>query len=162
MEKTDNKNNTGYTMNREDLVTAIISRTKGDFATEGVTREIGLEAFDMGMEYAGTHRFSNSSRYHNYQYILEDGGTVSASSYYSIFTTRTQTPAYMKAEEDLAELFADDKDMIFHLVRDQRFGINGVFKAVMSPRETQQLNVPDYTTVIACFCAGAVMGKHTS
>ena len=42
-----------------------------------------------------------------------------------------QTPAYMQAEEHLQEFFDDDDEMLFHLVRDQRFGINGVFKAVM-------------------------------
>lgn len=150
----------GPAMERAELVDAILREIKGDFAAAGVSREIGLEAYDMGVEYAETRRFNNSSRYHNYRYIIEDGTSVSASSFYSIFTTRMQTPAYMQAEEHVRKFFADDDETLFHLVRDQRFGINGVFKAVMSPRETQQLNLPDYVLVIACFAAGFLKGRE--
>lgn len=154
MDKDIKKIKDGSKMDREELVDAIIREVKGDFAVAGNTREIGLEAFDMGTEYSKTRRFNNSSRYHNYKYIIDDGSTVSASSFYQIFNTRMQTPAYVHAEEHLRKFFDDDDEVLFHLVRDQRFGINGVFKAIMMPRETQQLNLPDYTLVIACFGAG--------
>lgn len=141
-------------LEREELVEAIIGEIKGDFAKKGDSKDIGLEVYDMGMEYGRTGRFNNSAHYHSYRYTIEDGSTVAASSFYHIFTTRMQTPAYVKAEEVLEKFFNDKDQALFHLVRDQRFGINGVFKAVMSPRETQQLNLPDYTLVIACFGAG--------
>ena len=53
----------------------------------------------------------------------------------------------------------DEKDILFHMVRDQRFGINGVFKAVISKDEPQQLNYVDYVLIIACFCAGFMSSK---
>lgn len=141
-------------MEKQQLVDSLISEIKSDFAASGKSEEIGLDAYDMGVEYAKTRRFNNSARYHNYNYIIEDGSTISASSFYRIFTTRMQTPAYVEAEEHLHNYFDDKDEILFHLLRDQRFGINGVFKAVMSPRETQQLNYPDYVMVIACFAAG--------
>ena len=72
--------------------------------------------------------------------------------------SRNQTGAYIDAEKALKELTDDKKalDTIFRLVRDQRFGINGVFKAIMSPDEPQQLNYIDFVLVIASFCAGVV------
>jgi len=146
-------------LSREELTDALLREIKGDFAADGDSKEIALAAYDMGAEYAKTKRFDNSRHYHNYRYIIEDGSTVSSSSFYSVFMTRSQTPAYMEAEQQVRKFFDDEDDFLFHLVRDQRFGINGVFKAVMSPRETQQLNVRDYVLVIACFAAGIMNSK---
>lgn len=144
----------GLNMERQELVQALLKTIKGNFTVGGVMEEIALEAYDMGTEYAKTRRFNNSSRYHSYTYELDDGSKVSATSFYRIFNTRFQTPAYMDAETYLKEFFDDEKELLFHLVRDQRLGINGVFKAVMSPREMQRLSFTDYVLVIACFGAG--------
>ena len=149
-----NKKTDGRGMERKELVEALLKRIRGTFTSEGLIEEIALEAYDMGTEYAAVRRFNNSSRYHSYTYKLDDGSTVSASSFFRIFTTRFQTPAYMDAEKYVREFFDDEKEELFHLVRDQRFGINGVFKAVMSPREMQHLSFTDYVLVISCFCAG--------
>lgn len=144
----------GLRMERQALAETLLKAVKGNFTAGGMFEEIALESYDMGAEYARTRRFNNSSRYHNYTYELDDGSTVPASSFYRIFTTRFQTPAYMEAEEHLKELFEDEQELLFHLVRDQRLGINGVFRAVMSPREKQHLSYTDYVLVIACFGAG--------
>lgn len=144
----------GLRMERQALAEALLEAVKGNFTAGGMFEEIALESYDMGAEYARTRRFNNSSRYHNYTYELDDGSAVPASSFYRIFTTRFQTPAYMEAEERLKELFEDEQELLFHLVRDQRLGINGVFRAVMSPREKQHLSYTDYVLVIACFGAG--------
>lgn len=144
----------GLSMERQELVKALLKAIKGDFASGGIMEEIALEAYDMGTEYASTRKFNNSSRYHSYSYELDDGSKISASSFFRIFHTRFQTPAYMEAETCLKKFFDDEKELLFHLVRDQRFGINGVFKAVVSPREMQRLSFTDYVLVIACFGAG--------
>lgn len=146
-------------MERQELAEALLRTIKGELAPEKMMGEIALEAYDMGEEYARTRRFNNSSRYHSYTYELDDGSKVSASSFFRIFTTRFQTPAYMDAETYLREFFDDEKELLFHLVRDQRFGINGVFRAVMSPREMQRLSFTDYVLVIACFGAGFMKGQ---
>lgn len=154
-EMTDaNKKTNGLSMERQELAEALLKIIKGDFAAGGLMEEIALESYDMGVEYARTRRFNNSSRYHSYMYELDDGSRVSANSFYRIFNTRFQTPAYMDAENYLKEFVDDEKELLFHLVRDQRLGINGVFKAVMSPREMQHLSFTDYVLVIACFGAG--------
>lgn len=149
-----NKKMDGLSMERQELAEALLRTIKGNFMSGGVMEEIALESYDMGEEYAKTRRFNNSGRYHNYNYELDDGSKVSASSFFRIFNTRFQTPAYMDAEKYLREFFDDEKEVLFHLVRDQRFGINGVFKAVVSPREMQHLSFTDYVLVIACFGAG--------
>lgn len=149
-----NKKTDGLSMERQELAEALLKAVKGTFTSGGMMEEIALESYDMGAEYAKTRRFNNSSRYHNYMYELDDGSTVSASSFFRIFNTRFQTPAYMDAEQHLRAFFDDPDELLFHLVRDQRFGINGVFKAVMSPREKQHLSFTDYVLVIACFGAG--------
>lgn len=151
---TEKEKRGGLNMERQELAVALLKAVKGNFTAGGIFEEIALEAYDMGAEYARVRRFNNSSRYHNYTYELDDGSTVPASSFYRIFNTRFQTPAYMDAEKYLRELFDDEKELLFHLVRDQRLGINGVFKAVMSPREKQHLSYTDYVLVIACFGAG--------
>jgi len=136
----------------------LIQKLKGDFAAEGKTLAMAERAFEMGLQYGGTRRFDNSRFYHNYQFRLDDGTRVQSTSYFNMFTSRNQTAAYMEAEKVLRELIEDERkrDTIFHLVRDQRFGINGVFKAILSPGEPQQLNFIDFVLVIACFCAGVV------
>lgn len=149
-----NKKADGLSMERQEMVEALLKTVKGNFASGGVIEEIALESYDMGAEYARARRFNNSGRYHSYMYELDDGSMVSANSFYRIFNTRFQTSAYMDAEKYLKEFFDDEKGELFHLVRDQRVGINGVFKAVMSPRETQHLSFTDYVLVIACFGAG--------
>lgn len=149
-----NRTMDGLSMGRQELAEALLKTIKGSFTSGGIMEEMALEAWDMGAEYAKTRRFNNSGRYHNYRYELDDGSTVSASSFYRIFNTRFQTPAYMEAEQHLREFFDDEEELLFHLVRDQRFGINGVFKAVMSPREKQHLSFTDYVLIIACFGAG--------
>lgn len=153
-----NKKMDGLSMERQELVQALLKRIKGNFVSGGVMEEIALESYDMGAEYARTRRFNNSGRYHSYMYELDDGSRISANSFYRIFHTRFQTPAYMDAETYLKEFFNDENELLFHLVRDQRMGINGVFKAVMSPREMQHLSFTDYILVIACFGAGFM--KH--
>ena len=70
-----------------------------------------------------------------------------------------QTGAYMDAEQAVREFFDDSDLTLFRLVRDKRLGINGVFKAVMSPGEPQQINYTDYVLIIACFCAGVMNSK---
>jgi len=147
--------------NTNTITTEIIKKLKGDFAAEGQTAAMAGRAFEMGIQYAQTRRFDNSRFYHNYKFRLDDGTSVMSTSYFNIFTSRNQTPAYMEAEKVLRELIEDEKkrDAIFHLVREQRFGINGVFKAILSPGEPQQLNFIDFVLVIACFCAGAVSKK---
>lgn len=141
-------------MDRQELTEALLKTIKGNFSSGGVMEEIALESYDMGTEYARVRRFNNSGKYHSYTYELDDGSKVAANSFYRIFNTRFQTPAYMDAEKYLKQFFDDEKELLFHLVRDQRMGINGVFKAVMSPREMQHLSFTDYVLVIACFGAG--------
>lgn len=153
--------NNGFASDRDELVNSLIREIKGDFAAKGCTLEIAEEACDMGADYARTRRFNNSGRYHNYDYRLDDGGSVKAFNYFDIFMTRLQTSAYMDAEKAVRDFFEDSGDRLFHLVREQRFGINGVFKAVMSSREAQNLSFSDYVLVIACFCAGFMLEQNT-
>ncbi len=166
------------------LVKEILVRVMGELAVGSKLEDIAYSAYDMGEAYAHTKRFDNSRYYHNYQYVLDDGSKVSATNFYNIFMTRTQTPAYMEAEKIVKEIFAkcpatgsvsdpsDDipasapcgltpaqEDYLFHFVREQRFGINGVFKAVYQKHEPQQLSIFDYILSIACFCAGILNNK---
>jgi hypothetical protein len=142
----------------------IIRKVKGEFAAEGESAQLATRALEMGQRYRETRRFDNSRYYHNYQFQLEDGSKVSSHSFFSIYTTRNQTGAYLDAEKAVREACAEagaplDKareDALFHMVRDQRFGINGVFKAVLSPSEPQQISYTDYVLIIAAFCAGAL------
>lgn len=145
-------------LDKDTLVSTILTALKGEHACGGEMQEAAARAYDMGVQYAQTRRFDNSRFYHNYTFRLDDGNTVSSSSFFNIFMSRNQTRAYVEAEKVLQTCFAEKKqlDAIFHLVRDQRFGINGVFKAIMSPKEPQQLNYIDFTLIIACFCAGVV------
>ena len=145
-------------MERDILVNGILEKIKGSFAASGETQQSAFQAYDMGVLYGQTRRFDNSRFYHNYKFRLDDGTTVMSASFFNIFMSRNQTGAYTEAEKVLKEFFTDARqlDAIFHLVRDQRFGINGVFKAIMSPKEPQQLNYIDFVLIIACFCAGAV------
>ena len=142
------------------MITAsqVLKKVKGDFGPESKSAQAADRAFEMGVQYARTHRFDNSRFYHNYQFRLDDGTRIQSTSYFNIFMSRNQTGAYMDAEKALKELTDEKKalDTVFRLVRDQRFGINGVFKAIMSPDEPQQLNYIDFVLVIACFCAGVV------
>jgi len=146
---------------KELLVKGLIESVKGEYALGGESEEIVLKAFEMGKAYAKTRKFDNSRHYHNYQFRLDDGNKVMSSSFFNIFMSRNQTRAYMGAEQALTPLLTDDKDKetVFRLVRDQRFGINGVFKAVMSPKEPQQLNYVDFVLVIAGFCGGVIYDK---
>ena len=145
-------------------ISEITRQVKGAFAAEGESEQFAGKAWEMGQEYARTHRFNNSRYYHNYQFQLEDGSKVSSHSFFSIYTTRNQTGAYLDAEKAVQEACAaageplDDaaQKALFHMVRDQRFGINGVFKAVLSPAEPQQISYTDYVLIIAAFCAGAL------
>ena len=145
-------------MDKDILLRGLIEKMKGQFAAEGQTAAMAERAYEMGVQYGQSRRFDNSRHYHNYRFRLDDGTTVMATSYFNIFMSRNQTGAYIDAEKALKEFFTDARqlDAIFHLVRDQRFGINGVFKAIMSPQEPQQLNYIDFALVIACFCAGVV------
>lgn len=146
---------------KEILVKKILEKTKGSFACGGESEADALRAYDMGAQYASTRRFDNSRFYHNYQFRLDDGTRIQSTSYFNIFMSRSQTGAYIDAEKVLREIIEDEKarETIFRLVRDQRFGINGVFKAIMSPKEPQQLNYIDFVLIIACFCAGVVNEK---
>ena len=143
---------------REIIVKQILENVKSGFAGDGKTEEAAFRAYDMGAQYAQTRRFDNSRFYHNYQFRLDDGTRIMSSSYFNIFMSRNQTGAYMDAEKALKTCLDDPKqlDAVFHLVRSQRIGINGVFKAIMSPDEPQQLLYLDFVLVIACFCAGVV------
>lgn len=149
-------------MQREILICEIVKNIKGDFAAEGENMAHAEFAYERGVQYGKTKRFDNSRYYHNYQYLLDDGDSVSASSFYNLFMNRHQTGAYMEAEQAVKTVLGDelgkgDADRLFHLVRDQRSGINGVFKATMMPTESQQLSYTDFVLVIACFCLGAVI-----
>lgn len=143
------------------LAFQLLHNIKGEFAGGGFMEEAAERAFEMGIQYARTRRFDNSRFYHNYQFRLDDGTRIQSTSYFNMFMSRNQTGAYMDAEKALREVIEDERqwDTIFHLVRDQRFGINGVFKAIMSPEEPQQLNYIDFVVIIACFCVGVVCGK---
>lgn len=150
-------------IDKNTLIQEILVRVMGDLAVGSMLEDIASHAYEMGETYAHTKRFDNSRFYHNYKYVLDDGSKVSATNFYNIFMTRTQTPAYMEAEKIVKECFAKhsgdeltpaQEDYLFHFVRDQRFGINGVFKAVYQPHEPQQLSIFDYILAIACFCAG--------
>lgn len=149
----------GNEMSREELIEVLVGRISGELGNDQLHHEMAAEAFDMGAEYAGTHRFNNSGKYHNYDYLLDDGTVVKAFNYFDIFTTRLQTQAFMDAETAVREYFDDPGDRLFHLVRDQRFGINGAYKAILSPRESQNLNFTDYVLIVACFCAGWRKGQ---
>lgn len=190
-------------LDKDVVVRKILVRVMGELAVGTRLEAIAYRAYEMGEAYAQTKRFDNSRFYHNYQYVLDDGSKVSATNFYNVFMTRTQTPAYMEAEKIVKELFSEaagnetagagadassggcssatggasssvggcssaagnnsssiwnkaKEDYLFHFVRDQRFGINGMFKAVYQPHEPQQLSIFDYILAIACFCAGTV------
>ena len=144
---------------REDLVKALIEKIMSSHSAGGKMEELALRAYDMGVEYSKTKRFDNSRFYHNYQFRLDDGSRVLSSNFFNQFTTRNQTGAYMDAEAAVKEFFDDADQTLFRLVRDKRLGINGVFKAVMSPSEPQQINYTDYVLIIAAFCAGVMNNK---
>lgn len=143
-------------MEKEILIKSLVEYIKGEHAFSGETKENAIKAYEMGEAYAQTKRFDNSRFYRNYQFQLDDGSRVSSSSFFNQFCSRQQTGAYMAAEKAVREVLGDEEQLVFRMVRDKRNGINGVFKAVMSPREPQQLNYIDFVLVIACFCAGAV------
>ena len=145
-------------LEKDVLLKELTASIKGEFAANSpAAMEIAEKAYEMGQNFAKTKRFDNSRFYHNYQFRLDDGSTVMSSNFFNIFTSRNQTGAYMDAEKALRPFFQDaENDTIFRLVRDKRIGINGAFKAVMSPSEPQQLNYPDFVLVIAAFCAGVV------
>ena len=146
-------------LDREVLVKDLLKKIQGALAVEGKMAPLAFKAYDMGVEYATTKRFDNSRYYHNYQFRLDDGSRVLSSNFFNQFTTRNQTGAYMDAEAAVKEFIDDTDQTLFRLVRDKRLGINGVFKAVMSPAEPQQINYTDYVLVIACFCAGVMNSK---
>jgi len=142
---------------KDILLDGLLKEVKGELALESrEARRIAEQAYDMGQRYRETKRFDNSRFYHNYKFRLDDGSSVMSSNFFNIFMSRNQTPAYMAAEKALREFFDDTDQTIFRMVRDKRNGINGAFKAIMSPGEPQQLNFVDFVLVIACFCAGAV------
>ncbi len=143
-------------MEKELLIENLIKSVKGEFALGGESKAQAVQAYELGREYAATKRFDNSRLYHNYQFALDGGSKISSSSFFNQFMSRNQTGAYMDAEKAVVALIPEAKDVVFRMVRDKRIGINGVFKAVMSPSEPQQLNYVDFVLVIACFCAGAV------
>lgn len=138
------------------IIQDLLKRVKGEFAEDPYMAEKSVRAYEMGEAYAQTKRFDNSRFYHNYKYRLDDGSTVSSSNFFNIFLNRSQTQAFMQAEDILNEFFDDSDQTLFRLVRDKRTGINGAYKAVMSPDEPQQLNFIDYVLIICCFCAGVI------
>lgn len=144
-------------MTENSLIAQLIKNIKGDLGTDEKMEHIALKAYEMGLNYSETKRFDNSRHYHNYRFRLDDGSTVLSTNFYNMFMSRNQTSAYMDAEKAVREFFNDEKGVLFGLVRNQRFGINGVFKACMSPQEPQQLNYSDFVLVIACFCAGVMI-----
>jgi len=190
-------------IDKDVVVNEILVRVMGELALGTKLEDIAARAYEMGEAYAQTKRFDNSRFYHNYQYVLDDGSKVSATNFYNVFMTRTQTPAYMEAEKIVKELFekhaeaawgsaacvsdagassngASDvcasvacvsktgadaiwnkakADYLFHFVRNERFGINGMFKEVYQPYEPQQLSIFDYILAIACFCAGVLNNR---
>lgn len=141
-------------LQHDDLIKDLIKNIMGELAEVRQYEEIASRAYDMGVMYFKTKRFDNSRYYHNYQFRLDDGSKISSSSYFNQFMSRSQTHAYLDAEKAVKTFFADDNDELFHLVRDKRNGINGVFKAIMSPKEPQQLNFNDFVLIIAAFCSG--------
>ncbi|MBR5230156.1 MAG: hypothetical protein IKW01_04790 [Firmicutes bacterium] len=143
-------------MSQNSLITQLIAAIKGDIGTDLKMEAIAEKAYEMGLDYSRTKRFDNSRHYHNYRFILDDGSSVLSTNFFNLFMTRNQTGAYMDAEKAVRQFFDDEKGVLFSLVRNQRFGINGVFKACMSPHEPQQLNYSDFVLVIACFCAGVM------
>lgn len=128
----------------------------GEMAISTVYEARAIKAYEMGLLYGETKRFDNSKYYHNYQFCLDNGERISSSSFFNQFMSRNQTHAYMEAEKAAKAFFDDEQGRLFHLVRDKRIGINGVFKAVMSPEEPQQLSQKDFTLVIAAFCCGVM------
>ena len=199
-------------IDKDVVVKEILVRVMGELALGTKLEDMAARAYERGEAYAHTKRFDNSRFYHNYQYVLDDGSKVSATNFYNVFMTRTQTPAYMEAEKIVKELFekhaeaaggsadcadagassngASDvcgsvtcasgnsasatcasgngadaiwnkakEDYLFHIVRNERFGINGMFKAVYQPHEPQQLSIFDYILAIACFCAGVLNNR---
>ena len=144
-------------LERDFVVDGLLKEIKGEMSLGSAeAREMAEKAYEMGRIYAQTKRFDNSRFYHNYHFRLDDSSSVMSSNFFNIFMSRNQTPAYMAAEKALRVLFDDSEQTIFHMVRDKRNGINGVFKAIMSPGEPQQLNFLDFVLVIAAFCAGVV------
>lgn len=146
-------------LEREVLVKELLTKIQGPLAAEGKMAPLAFKAYDMGVDYAATKKFDNSRHYHNYQFRLDDGTRALSSNFFNQFTVRNQTGAYMDAEKAVREFFADEDQTLFRMVRDKRLGINGVFKAVMSPGEPQQINYTDYVLIIACFCAGVMNSK---
>ena len=144
-------------LEKDTLLKELIKKIKGELSVDSPEAAgIAEQAYEMGQNYAKTKRFDNSRFYRNYRFRLDDGTTVMSSNFFNIFMSRNQTPAYMEAERALRAFFDDTDQTIFRMVRDKRNGINGVFKAVMSPKEPQQLNFVDFVLVIAAFCAGVV------
>ena len=146
-------------LEKDVLVTELLKKIQGPLSPEGKMAPLAFKAYEMGEEYAKTKKFDNSRYYHNYQFRLDDGSRVLSSNFFNQFTTRNQTGAYMDAEAAVKEFFDDADQTLFRLVRDKRLGINGVFKAVMSPSEPQQINYTDYVLIIAAFCAGVMNSK---
>ncbi len=146
-------------LERDYLVNELLKSIQGPLAPEGKMAPLAFRAYDMGVDYAATKRFDNSRHYHNYQFRLDDGTKALSSNFFNQFTVRNQTGAYMDAEAAVRKFFDDSDQTLFRMVRDKRLGINGVFKAVMSPGEPQQINYTDYVLIIACFCAGVMNSK---
>lgn len=146
-------------LERDTIVKELLTKIHGQLSLGSKMEELAFKAYDMGVDYAHTKKFDNSRHYHNYQFRLDDGTKALSSNFFNQFTTRNQTGAYMDAEKYVGEYFDDSDQTLFRMVRDKRFGINGVFKAVMSPGEPQQINYKDYVLIIACFCAGFMNNK---
>lgn len=189
-------------LDKDVVVKEILVRVMGELAIGTKVEDLAARAYEMGEAYAASKRFDNSRFYHNYQYVLDDGSKVSATNFYNVFMTRSQTPAYMEAEKIVKEFFVKHaegacaegcasgtsaegasvtctsaegasatcasadaiwnkakEDYLFHFVRNERFGINGMFKAVYQPHEPQQLSIFDYILAISCFCAGVLNNR---
>lgn len=146
-------------MSESTTVKKLVENIVGPYALGTKVEEMANQAYNMGADYARTKRFDNSRHYHNYHFRLDDGSSILSSNFFNMFTTRNQTEAYMDAEKHVKALIGDEDQTVFRLVRDKRIGINGVFKAVLSPNEPQQINYTDYVLIIACFCAGVAENK---
>ena len=145
-------------MTKKEIIEKIIDKATGGSATE-LAWTMTEEAFDMGVQYDEKGDFNHSAKqYHNYQYDIGDGETVSFRVFFDVFTARLQTHAYLDAGNWIEEIMGDPDKVAFKLVRRERFGIDNVYKAIVSPRE-MKLEYGDFVMVIAGFCAGVLWSK---
>jgi hypothetical protein len=152
-----------FTREQSDFVMHFLAEAQDELEDGREVSELlirlALSAFYMGCRYADSGRFEIPLHHPAYKVFLSDGSRISSTTFVRTFMARNQTTAYSRAENAVRRCFDDDDEIVYHLVRDRRRGINSVFKMIISEDEPQRFELKDFELCIACFCAGVMKRK---